>query len=56
MTDRELLDRIRACGIELDQLVQGAGDNTKYYTRMVLQQARHAVAEAESALVWHVEG
>ena len=56
MTDRELLDRIRAAIAELDQLVAGADSNSKYHTKIILRRARHELAKAEDALVWHVEG
>ena len=56
MTDRELLDRIRAAIAELDLLVAGADINSKYHTKIILRRARHELTKAEDALVWHVEG
>lgn len=56
MSDRELLDRIRAVVAELDLLIEAAGHNTKYHTEMILKRARLEVVQADSALVWYVEG
>lgn len=55
MTDRELLDRIRAVVTELNTLTQAADQNAKYHTRGVLRLAWHSVNEAYLGLVWHVE-
>ena len=55
MTDRELLDRIRALIIELAPLIDGADRNMKYHTRRRLLDVRAIVMDVEKELTWHVE-
>lgn len=42
MSDRELLDRIRAMRTELSLLIKEADSNSKYHTKKCLRQARPA--------------
>lgn len=55
MTNRELLDRIRAVVTELDTLTQAADQNSKYHTQRILRRASLEARRAESALVWRGE-
>ena len=55
MSDRELLDRIRSVGRELDELIEGAAFNSKYHTKTILHRARRDMEEAAAGLAWHVQ-
>lgn len=54
MTDRELLERIRAVRVELYTLSVEAERNSKYHTRAVLARMSNELTETEDALAWHV--
>lgn len=54
MTDRELLERIRAARVELHTLSVEAERNSKYHTRSVLSRMSVELSEVENTLAWHV--
>lgn len=54
MNDRELLERIRALGEELETLTRAADQNAKYHTQSVLSRMRDELSEVEDTLAWHV--
>lgn len=56
MTDRELLDRVRAVRVEVHQLMVAADANSKHFTKSRLERAWPDLIRAEDELAWHVEG
>ena len=54
MTDRELLERIRAARVELYTLSVEAKRNAKYATSAVLARMSNELTSTEDALAWHV--
>ncbi len=54
MTDRELLERVRAARVELHTLSVEAKRNAKYATSAVLARMSGELTATEDALAWHV--
>jgi hypothetical protein len=53
MTDRELLERLRAVMADMTLLIPVAHANKKYYTAMKLQDALDRLRLVERSLNWY---
>jgi hypothetical protein len=53
MTDRELLERLRAVMADMTLLIPVANANKKYYTAMKLQDALDGLRLVERSLNWY---